>query len=228
MYRRFDEHNTSHFNVFTYAIESGLHEWLLQSRHRWARHTAMVQSWRLQHQLDRQGQLCSGELPSWLLLAGRWTQRRQTSFMCLPTQAATCTPSGVRFLCLCFSTGQTLVTMQHGHLPCHSGSYTREQLCPCPMQAGPIILGGRDLEVMLAGVLLALLADLAARQPAAVSHPGRWPLASACCLPETGCGRRLSMLEAVSKLGQVLLAQCHADFRTSLCWVPQLQPHTNW
>eukprot|EP00891_Asterochloris_glomerata_P004390 jgi/Astpho2/4390/Aster-00009 len=34
VYRRFDEHNTSHFKVFTYAIESGLHEWLLQSRHR--------------------------------------------------------------------------------------------------------------------------------------------------------------------------------------------------
>ena len=43
MYRRFDEHNTSHFSVFTYAIESALHEWLLQSRHRWARHVAMVQ-----------------------------------------------------------------------------------------------------------------------------------------------------------------------------------------
>ena len=34
MYRRFNELNNSYFNVWTYAIESGLHEWLLQSRHR--------------------------------------------------------------------------------------------------------------------------------------------------------------------------------------------------
>ena len=34
MYRRFNELNHSYFNVWTFAIESGLHEWLLQSRHR--------------------------------------------------------------------------------------------------------------------------------------------------------------------------------------------------
>ena len=34
MYRRFTELNQSYFNVWTYAIESGLHDWLLQSRHR--------------------------------------------------------------------------------------------------------------------------------------------------------------------------------------------------
>lgn len=36
VYRRFNELNHSYFNVYTYAVESGLHEWLLQSRHRQA------------------------------------------------------------------------------------------------------------------------------------------------------------------------------------------------
>ena len=41
MYRRFNELNHSYFNEYTYAIESSLHEWLLQSRHRQAMQLTM-------------------------------------------------------------------------------------------------------------------------------------------------------------------------------------------
>lgn len=81
------------------------------------------------------------------------------------------------------------------------------------MQAGPIILGGRDLAVTLAAVLPAWLADPFARQLAAPLPLWAWPLTSfGLCLPETGCGGCLSMMEALCKLSKILLALCRHNY----------------